>query len=130
MATYTVRTRGGEQTFESDLTNAQALAALAGVPSSFARERAARAADMLERRGGVSFTAAQWAWVHRLVWEHRRDQERAIPRPAPVVVNMDGIRRLFTAARSRIRHPKVRFTRDGLVVVLSVAGGRSQKPGW
>lgn len=66
-------------------------------------------------------------------------QERPAPRPAPrpaVVLDMAGIMRLFATALEAIRNkpnakrPKITFAMEGgRVLVLSIAGERSKKPG-
>lgn len=71
-----------------------------------------------------SLTPGRREWVGKLI-------DRALnPPAAPVAVDLAGIRKMFDAAVSHLKHPKVRLQADdGTPVVIGMAGPSSKYPG-
>lgn len=116
-ATRTFTTRKGKVVV-TPLTDAEALAGLRTLTSTFAQDLAAKAASY-----GLSYD--QMAWAHALVLE----ASRPAPAAEPTVGDLAGVFELFRRAGQKLQHPKVRLVLGDAAIRLSVAGERARFPG-
>jgi hypothetical protein len=116
--TFTVYRKGQPITFQSPYDHDEAFERLAQVPGSFA-------ADLVAKGGynGISLSAAQWAWVHKLVVDHER------PAPAGVDADLSGVAGLFASARQHLKLPRITLRVDGQTLKLGVCGPQSRHAG-
>lgn len=107
--------------FNSDLTDEEALAVLRGLTRSNFAQDLVRQND--QRRRPLS--GNQWAWVHKLATDAKK--------PAPTAValgDVKGIIDLFQTAGSRLQHPKIHLvTPNHQSLKLAIAGARARFPG-
>lgn len=110
------------QTFESDLTNEEAIHVMAeNVDSSFA----ASLFTQYIKRGDLS--PKQWPWVHYLCFVYFNP-----PQKSKIVLETDWSKLIVffdNAVKRGLKWPKIRFDIEGKPVVLSRAGDRSKYPG-
>jgi hypothetical protein len=109
---YTAMKRDGTAvTFNSDLTDREVLAILAGMTGSqFAQDLAAKFNTL---------SANQWAWAHKLAVDSTR------PAPAPLAVSLSGVIDLFDTAVQHLKRPAI--VAEG--IRLSRCGARSAYTG-
>ena len=111
-----VAVRGAWVEFETEFTDAEAIAALSEVPGQFAR-------DLIRHNGEGRLSAKQWDWVHKLA----NDAGNPGPEERPLEAVRGLIDRAFDAG---LQYPKINLeTIEGLPVRLSRAGDRSRAPG-
>jgi hypothetical protein len=120
---------------ETGLTDDQALAVLARCTSTFAADLFAQHArsSRAPSRGFNSrpLSGNQMVWVHNLALEQLAREGAPAGRALnPAGPDFSRVRALFAkASEAGRKFPKMRFQRDGLVLVLSLAGERSRNPG-
>lgn len=120
MATFTINRKGRPESFESTLSDSEALEAIHNSSSDFAR-------DLYAKRSRLS--PAQMAWVHKLAME---SIERKQPKPVATgaSIDMNGVEALFANAGSRLKRPQITIElKDGLRIQLRRAGQRSKYAG-
>ncbi len=107
------------QTFESSLTNENAVAICAASTSKFGQDLAR------QYRQRHHLTEPQWAWAHKIA----NDQLKPAT-PTVTLGDVKGILDLFNTAGSRLKYPKIHLqTVGGQEICLSVAGPNSKQPG-
>jgi hypothetical protein len=128
-------------TVETGLSDDQALAVLARCTSTFAADLLAQHNRHLYtprgRTGSYVYSEPRPLSGNQMVWVHKLALERLAREGAPAgrALNPAGpdfsrVRALFDKAREAGRKfPKMRFAKDSLVIVLSLAGERSRTPG-
>ena len=123
--TMTVTARGKAINFESTLSDAAALAALATISGDFAASLAAQNAT----RG---LSVKQLAWAHKLAADHQKPASAqsavavVFSTIASLMARLEGNRR----AEGRRRAARIELrTASGGVLRLQVAGDRSKNPG-
>lgn len=111
------------QTFESSLTDAEAITVCRGLTrSSFAQDLVRQN----DSRRGRRLSGTQWAWVHKLATDQQRPRANAVALASDVQPILD----LFQVAQGRLKNPVIHLqTLSGLSVRLSIAGPRSRLPG-
>jgi len=110
-------------TFESYLTDEEAIAICSESTSDFARDLIGQYTG---RRRPLSQN--QWAWVHKIATELAA--KKAKPQPEGVDLgDCASIQALFAKAKEHLQYPKITFAVDGQPIVLSLAGGRAKFPG-
>jgi hypothetical protein len=122
MQTFTVTTKGSTITFESTLTDAEAveiLRTLALAGSNFASDLRATAV-----RYGLS--EKQRAWAHKLAMDTITPKT---PKAPEVLGDFSGLIARFDAAAEHLKRPKIRLTLDGVDMVLARCGERSAYAG-
>jgi hypothetical protein len=128
-------------TVETGLSDDQALGVLARCESAFAADLLAQHnRHLYTPRGRIGsrvyegprpLSGNQMVWVHKLALEQLAREGAPAGRALhPAGPDFSRVRALFDKAREAGRKfPKMRFAKDGLVVVLSLAGDRSRTPG-
>lgn len=112
MPAMSVMCKGQIVNFNSDLTNAGALALLGGSTNAFAQD--------LVRKSGRGLSASQWAWVHKLA------VDQTAPRPSSNLI-LAGIVALFAKAGQHKKYPKMKINTPELgEFKLSLAGPASK----
>jgi len=105
-------------TITSDLSDADAIKALRGVRSEFARSLITQAANPRRPLSGV-----------QLYWVHKMAKDALNPPPKVTLAGYAAIIAMFDLAAQKLQNPKIRMTVGAETVKLSRAGARSQYAG-